>query len=241
MILIFDLFETLVEDLVLDFNVGLKAFWEEHYKDKCTFEEIKAFGEEQFQHMREVHAKGLEFPFVTEEVPLYAEKFGGEVIDVSIEEEAEFLMKCNIVRAYDGLAEMLELFRRENIPMYVLSNSGFRAGALEILLDKAGLGGYFKKVWSSADFGEVKPSANFFEMAISSVLKDYPDCSRSDILFTGDTYATDVAGAHRAGLKVAWINRRGEEDVEGYATYQIKEVTELRSLCITERKENETF
>jgi putative hydrolase of the HAD superfamily len=38
MILIFDLFETLIEDLTLDFNLGLKPFWEEHYKDKCSFE-----------------------------------------------------------------------------------------------------------------------------------------------------------------------------------------------------------
>ena len=42
MILIFDLFETLVEDLSMDFNRGLKPLWEEHYKDKCTFDEIKA-------------------------------------------------------------------------------------------------------------------------------------------------------------------------------------------------------
>ena len=42
MIVIFDLFETLLEDLTLDFNLGLKPFWEEHYKDKCSFDEIKA-------------------------------------------------------------------------------------------------------------------------------------------------------------------------------------------------------
>lgn len=74
-------------------------------------------------------------------------------------------------------------------------------------------------MWSSADFGEVKPSANLFEMAVSSVLKDNPDCSRSDILFTGDTYATDVAGAHRVGLIVAWINRRGEEKMKCFRNF----------------------
>ncbi len=74
-------------------------------------------------------------------------------------------------------------------------------------------------MWSSADFGEVKPSANLFEMAVSSVLKDNPDCSHSDILFTGDTYATDVAGAHRVGLKVAWINRRGEEKMKRFRNF----------------------
>ena len=53
MILIFDLFETLIENLTLDFNLGLKPFWEEHYKDKCSFDEIKAYGEELFVHMQD--------------------------------------------------------------------------------------------------------------------------------------------------------------------------------------------
>ena len=55
MIVIFDLFETLLEDLTLDFNLGLKPFWEEHYKDKCSFDEIKAYGEELFVHMQDLH------------------------------------------------------------------------------------------------------------------------------------------------------------------------------------------
>lgn len=64
MILVFDLFETLVEDLTMDFNLGLKPLWEVHYKDKCTFDEIKAYGEELFLHMLDLHKQGLEFPFV---------------------------------------------------------------------------------------------------------------------------------------------------------------------------------
>lgn len=50
-ILVFDLFETLVENEYMDFNLGLKPLWEAHYKDKCSFEEIKAYGEELFVHM----------------------------------------------------------------------------------------------------------------------------------------------------------------------------------------------
>ena len=229
-ILIFDLFETLIEDEWIDFNLGLKSLWEEHYRDKCSFDEIKAYGEELFVYMCELHKQGLEFPFVKDELPMYAGKFGGEPLSMGFEEEAEFLRRCNKVRVYDGLPEMLDIFREARIPMYVLSNSGFRAGALKLILDGLGIGEYFEEVWSSADFGRIKPSTELFEMAVDRILEKHPACDKADILFTGDTYSTDVTGAYRAGLKVAWINRKNEPDVEGFATYQIKDITGLQKL-----------
>lgn len=228
MILIFDLFETLVEDLSLDFNRGLKPLWEEHYKDKCSFDEIKAYGEELFVHMQALHKQGFEFPFVKDELPMYAKKYGGDVVSMSIEDEALFLSRCNTVRVYDGLAEMLDDFFNKQIPMYVLSNSGFRAGALQIILDHHGVGKYFDKVWSSADFGRVKPCTDYFESAVGEILKKYPESTRDEILFVGDTYETDITGAHNAGLKAAWINRQNASDIYGFATYQVRDVAEIR-------------
>ena len=54
------------------------------------------------------------------------------------------------------------------------------------------------------------------------------------MLFIGDTYETDITGAHNAGLKSVWINRKNAPDVNDFATYQIKDVTELREfvLCV---------
>ena len=230
MILIFDLFETLVEDLSMDFNRGLKPLWEDHYKDKCSFDEIKAYGEDLFVHMQALHKQGFEFPFVKDELPMYAKKFGGDVVSMSIEDEALFLSRCNTVRVYDGLADMLDVFLQRQIPMYVLSNSGFRAGALQIMLDGHGIGKYFGKVWSSADFGRVKPCTDFFESAVGEILKKYPERTRDEILFIGDTYETDIIGAHNSGLKAAWINRQNAPDTYGFATYQINDVTDILNI-----------
>ena len=227
MVLIFDLFETLVEDINMDFNLGLKPLWEAHYSDKCSFEEIKAYGEELFEHMQKLHKQGLEFPFVKDELPMYAAKFGGEVLTMSVQEEAEFLARCNSVRLYPNLVDMLSSLARENIPMYILSNSGFTAGALKIILGNLGIGKYFEEVWSSADYGRVKPDMGFFEMAVSAILAKHPGSKREDILFTGDTYTSDIEGAHKAGLKTAWINRKNTPDTGGFATYQIKTVTDV--------------
>ena len=227
MILIFDYFETIVHNKSTDFNRGLKVMWEKYYKDKCSFEEIKAYGEELFHHMVSIHETGKEFAFVKEELPLYAGKYGGEVIQMSAEEEADFLMLCNEMENMPGIPEALQQFENQGIPMYVLSNSGFTAKALSVSLEKFGIRKYFKRVWSSADFGEIKPSRNFFEMAIENVLYDNPGEKREDIVFIGDTYTTDVIGANRAGLKVIWLNHKKEKNADKLPVSCIFETREL--------------
>ena len=125
MILIFDLFETLIDDISLDFNRGLKTFWERHYRERCSFEEIKTYGEELFVHMQEQHKKGLEFAFVKDELPYYAEKFGGEVIPMDARTEAEFLMRCNEVNVPDDaivVAAVKVMFWEETKAMFESKN-----------------------------------------------------------------------------------------------------------------------
>lgn len=117
MILIFDYFETIVLSSTHDFNRALKAFWGKYYQDRCSFEEIKALGEELFTELMTLHRQGIEFPFVKEELPRYAERFGGETVPMDTEEEADFLMEANGMSVAPGLAEMLEKFKAEGIPM----------------------------------------------------------------------------------------------------------------------------
>ena len=227
MILIFDYFETLLNNKSMDFNRGLKPFWEKYYKDRCQFEDIKEYGEELFEHLLSMHAKGLEFPFVKEELPLYAKKYGGDVVEMSTEEEADFLMLCNEFELDLGVKRFLEECYQKNTPMYVLSNSGFTAEALMIVLNRFGIGKYFKKLWSSADFGKIKPCKDFFDIAIQKALEDNPSESKEDIIYIGDTYASDVVGAHNARFKVAWLNKKGEEDSDNLATYVVNKMDEI--------------
>ena len=39
MIIIFDLFETILDNVSIDFNAGLLPLWEKYYRDKCTFDD----------------------------------------------------------------------------------------------------------------------------------------------------------------------------------------------------------
>lgn len=230
MILIFDYFETLMHNKSMDFNRALLGFWEKHYKDKCSFEDISAYGAQLFQHLLALHAQGLEYAFVKDELPMYAEKYGEEVIPMSPEEEADFLMKCNDMEVMPYIPDALETFTQMGIPMYVLSNSGFSSEALSIALERFGLRKYFKQIWSSADFGRIKPCRDFFELAIRSALSDFPGQKREDIVFIGDTYESDVIGAAGAGIDVIWLNYKGESNHDNLPVHCISNTGELTQI-----------
>ena len=227
MILIFDYFETIVHNKSIDFNRGLKDLWKEYYKDKCSFEEISKVGEKLFEHILKMHEQGLEYRFVKDELPEYAARYGGDIVTMTPEEEADFLMKCNEMEVLPSISEALATFEQLGIPMYVLSNSGFTADALSIALERLGICKYFKKVWSSADFGKIKPNREFFEMAITSVLSDNSDATKEDIIFVGDMYETDVRGANAAGIDVIWLNYKKEANKDNLSLHSINSTDEL--------------
>lgn len=227
MILIFDYFETIALTKVMDFNLGLRPFWEKYYQDKCSFVEIAEFGQELYVKLQEFHKKGLEYAFVKDELPEYAAKYGGKVVNMTVEEEADFLMLCNVMENMPHIPEALEEFSKLGIPMYVLSNSGFTAEALSILLERLGIRKYFKKIWSSADYGKIKPSREFFELAINHVLSENPTERKDNIVFVGDTYNTDVKGANDAGIDVIWINHKNEINKDNLVVHSINNTGDL--------------
>ena len=227
MVLIFDYFETLVHNQSKDFSRGFKAFWEKHYQDKCAYEEIEKYADELFEDMMDLHKAGKEFAFVKDQLPKYADKYGGEPIYMTVEEEADFLMRCNEMDVMPGIREALDKFQEMEIPMYVLSNSSFTAEALSVILHRLGIGHFFADVWSSADFGRIKPCKDFFEMGIEKILQNHPGTERKDILFVGDTYETDVIGAQEAGIDIIWINHRGAEHTDQRSVHMISDTREL--------------
>ena len=235
MILIFDYFETILNTKSMDFNRGLYVFWESYYREKCPFEDMKKYGEDLFEVLLEKHRGGEEYPFVKNELPLFAKKFGGDKVTMSAEEEADFLMRCNDFVLDPEIERFLQKCSQMNIPMYVLSNSGFRAEALMEELNRFGIGKYFTQLWSSANFGRIKPCREFFELAIETALEENPDEVRENIVFIGDMYGSDVTGAHAAGIKAAWLNKKSERDENGRATYNFASADELFEIIETEK------
>ena len=93
------------------------------------------------------------------------------------------------------------------IVMYILSNSIFTGNSARKLLEDFQILHYFKKLYSSADYGVRKPSSKFYQVAVDGIRLDLPELSTNDILYVGNDYETDVIGAASFGLDVAWYNK----------------------------------
>lgn len=225
-VIIFDLFGTVLDDVDVDFNRGLKILWENHFKDACTFEEMQDYGQELLVKMREVQKDNREFSFAKDEVPLYCKKFCVPLFDVSCEEEWAFAEAVNVEKLRPETKVALDSFMAAGIPMYILSNCILRSDSIVRLLKKYGADSYFSKVFSSADFGKRKPSVDFFNFAIDYVLKKNPGCTKENIFYIGDSYKYDAVGGTSAGLKTFWLNKSGAENVDNLSAVEVKTITE---------------
>jgi HAD superfamily hydrolase (TIGR01549 family) len=89
-------------------------------------------------------------------------------------------------------------------PLGLVSNFDHGPTAHRVLRDH-GLSGCFTAIVISDDFGQRKPHAAIFTAALGML-----DVPAEDALFVGDSVGEDVTGARNAGLKVAWLNHKGE-------------------------------
>ena len=48
-----------------------------------------------------------------------------------------------------------------------------------------------------------------------------------DIIFIGDMYDSDVIGAHNAGIKAAWLNKKDGSDTDGLASFNCTSAEQL--------------
>jgi 2-haloacid dehalogenase len=87
------------------------------------------------------------------------------------------------------------------IRLATLSNGS--ASVAERLLDTAGLGDRFERLLSVEQAGSWKPAANAYGYALEECGVDSADAMLVAV------HPWDTDGASRAGLRSAWINRRG--------------------------------
>jgi FMN phosphatase YigB (HAD superfamily) len=75
-----------------------------------------------------------------------------------------------------------------------------------------------------------KPHPRMFETALEQ-LKLAPH----EVLHVGDSQVDDLQGAKGAGLRVAWLNRRGRSRLPGIPApdFEIRDLTELPQLLAT--------
>lgn len=105
-----------------------------------------------------------------------------------------FFAARNEVELYDDVLPALAALH-ERFPLFAATNGNAD-------LERIGLGDYFVGTIRAADVGAAKPDPRLFA-AVAGAAGVTPE----RILHVGDAPLEDIAGAHRAGMQTAWINR----------------------------------
>ncbi len=141
-----------------------------------------------------------DFPSVAAALRLTAERvlpedLIGELVDTFAHHELGYLPE-----AHAGAIERLAATH----PVSVLSNLWAPPALWLELLDKGGFRQNFQRLLFSSEGAPIKPHAGFFGRAIREL-----DCPANEILYVGDSYRCDVAGALACGMDVVWL--RGDQ------------------------------
>ena len=112
------------------------------------------------------------------------------------------------------------LSQLHDVSIAIVSNAD--TDHLQEALQLAGLD--FGVVVSSEGARCYKPDAAIFHQALELLGR-----SAENALYVGDSQEDDIVGAKRAGLRVAWLNRRGERRRDGIPEpdYEISSLEEL--------------
>ncbi len=107
---------------------------------------------------------------------------------------------------FPEVVAVLEQLNQWGVSMGIVSNTTNPVFMKELELEDSGLKKFFDFTIYSSEVPFRKPHPSIFQLAISRF-----QFQPSEILFVGDSLSVDIFGAHRVGMKTAWLNRRKEQ------------------------------
>ncbi|MDR1624644.1 MAG: YjjG family noncanonical pyrimidine nucleotidase [Tannerellaceae bacterium] len=125
-------------------------------------------------------------------------------------------------RLVPGAIDLLE-YLRPSYKMYILSN-GFREVQFRKLVN-SGLASYFLRMILSEDANIQKPHKGIFDFALINT-----NSRRSETLMIGDSWETDVVGAHNAGIASLWFNPEGLPAKGFTPAYTVRSLAEIKEI-----------
>lgn len=226
-IYLFDLYDTMLKDVSFDFQRGMRYLYETCFADRCTWEQFLEYENTFYPLYEKRKIDNSEVNLMRDEVvPIFSQ------FDVPLPadpEELEFQIMDHMQEEtlLPAVGETLKTLHERGCPMYILSNAVFSAKSARRLLDRFGIGQYFKRIYSSADCGTRKPGRKFFDLAVSEILEENRGAVREDILYVGNDYLTDVTGGTLAGLTTVWYN---EKHLANTGQLTVREIADFREL-----------
>jgi len=226
-VILFDLYDTILKDVFFSFNEGIQYLHDRFFTEVCSWEEMIGYSNTFLPLYEKRKTDHSEICLIKDEIPLYFEKFGVLMPEDHAELEYAIMNKMQQETILEEVRFVLEELKKQEIPMYILSNSIFTGRSAECLLNEFGILHYFKEVFSSADYGVRKPSPRFFQMAIDRILSENSGIRETDILYVGNDYITDVMGAVSAGLETVWYNVKHLQNEQNIPVSEIDDFKKL--------------
>ncbi len=136
----------------------------------------------------------------------------------------EYLKGLIPATKYVDKAEDLLKNLKDNFQLHVITN-----GLKEVQrprIKAAGLQPLLSSITVSDEIQHAKPSPAFFEYAINQAgIKN-----KNQILVIGDSYSSDISGAHQFGLKSCWYNPNNVTKQDRIHDYEIKSISQLKDI-----------
>ena len=229
-VLVFDLHDTLVKEVSFSLRRGYAWLWETYLRGVCTLDEVYGYTDSFTEDLARRRVDDHEVHLVNDIVRRIFEKFGVPMPADTAQLERDLIDHTHEVTVADSVREGLNALAARGIPMYVLSNSIYTVNALSYLLEQFDLLRLFGGVWASADYGVRKPAAGFFEQVFRDILARHPGLSKADLVYIGNDYRTDVAGAVGVGVDAIWYDVAGRPDERGLAMAVMDDFRKLPAL-----------
>lgn len=200
-IIIFDLFDTLLDKVWFDYDKGL-SFLADKYFD-YRIDELKLYAKEYRERfMLDRNETQCEKSFF-DQLAFYENKFGKKLLKSRDEIEWEVFSVCREERLAVGAKSLLSYLSGRGYTLAVLSNSIFSSKTLKKYMAEFGIEQYFTEVVSSADITYRKPSGEAFQFVLNTLgVSPSPE-----IYFIGNKLDKDAMGALDAGLTPILISK----------------------------------
>jgi len=142
-------------------------------------------------------------------------------VEMCLEASDVFLDFCSSKPGLvEGAQELMDFLKSKGYGLHMCSN-GFHEVQFK-KLKACGLHDYFDTIVLSEDAGANKPSAQFFDYAMSQT-----GAKRETTLMIGDNLQTDIAGAKAYGIDAAYFNRYPEYPADIPVDYEVSSLAEM--------------
>lgn len=200
-IILFDLFDTLLDKVWFDYNKGLEYLADTYFDGNR--DALKMYANEyRSRFMLDRNETQCEKSFF-DQLAFYENKFGKKLLKSRDEIEWEVFSVCREERLAVGAKSLLSYLSGRGYTLAVLSNSIFSSKTLKKYMAEFGIEQYFTEVVSSADITYRKPSGEAFQFVLNTLgVSPSPE-----IYFIGNKLDKDAMGALDAGLTPILISK----------------------------------